>query len=142
MRVPHYARRSLAVLALTVLAGCGGDSNAPDAPFDPAGTSSDINAIESSFDSPAVSGFVAASSSISAVLGESPAALAVRAVPSKALVTGGKPAVGHYATVLAEAYQSRPARSVRRSPPPRSPRSTSASPSPTTSPPASTRRPS
>ena len=110
MRVPHYARRSLAVLALTVLAGCGGDSNAPDAPFDPAGTSSDINAIESSFDSPAVSGFVAASSAISAVLGESPAALAVRAVPSKALVTGGKPAVGHYATVLAEA--SRPAGAI------------------------------
>ena len=46
MRVPHYAMRSLAALALIgLMAGCGGnDSTAPDAPFDPAGTSSDIGA--------------------------------------------------------------------------------------------------
>ena len=105
MRVPHYAKRSLALLAVTALAaGCGGDSTAPDAPFDPAGTSSDIGAIEASFESPATAGFVAASGAIGAVLGESPAAAAVRAVPTKALIAGGKPAAGHYAAALAKVY--------------------------------------
>ena len=73
MRVPHFAKRSLAILALTALAaGCGKDSNAPDAPFDPAGTSSDIGAMQASFESPAMSSFAAASASMASVLGESP----------------------------------------------------------------------
>jgi hypothetical protein len=104
MRVPQFAKRSLAALALAVVAGCGKDSNAPDAPFDPAGTSTDIDAMQSSFDSPAMSGYVAASGYISAALGSSPAALAVRSVPTKALIAGGKPAAKHYAAVLAQTY--------------------------------------
>ncbi len=106
MRVPQFAKHSLAVLALVALAtGCGGgESAAPDAPFDPAGTSSDIGAIEASFESEATDGFVAASAAISEVLGDSPAAAAVRAVPTKALITGGKPAAGHYAAKLARTY--------------------------------------
>ena len=105
MRVPHYAKRSLAALALTALvAGCGGDSTAPDAPFDPAGTSSDIDAMQASFDSPAMAGYVAASGAISGTLGASAAAAAVRAVPTKALIAGGKPAAGHYAATVAKAY--------------------------------------
>jgi hypothetical protein len=113
MRVPRYARRSLAALALTVLAGCGGgDSNAPDAPFDPAGTSSDVGAMQASFDTPAMAGYVAASGAISAALGESAAAAAVRAVPTKALIAGGKPAAGHYAAVLARTYVE-PAGAIR-----------------------------
>jgi hypothetical protein len=111
MPVPHYAKgsfakRSLAALALTALvAGCGGgDSTAPDAPFDPAGTSSDVTAMQASFDSPAMAGFAAASGSISAVLGESPAAVAVRVAPTKEFIAGGKPGAGHYAATVAKAY--------------------------------------
>lgn len=108
MRVPHYASRALAALALTALAAaCGGDSNAPDAPFDPAGTSSDIGAVEASFESPATAGFAAASDAISAVLGETPAAAAVKVMPTEALITGGKPGAGHYAATVAKAYVRR-----------------------------------
>ena len=115
MRVPHYARplETLALTLAVLAAGCGGgDSNAPDAAFDPAGTSSDIGAIEASFESPAASGFAAAAGAISAVLGESPAAAAVRAVPTKALIAGGKPAAGHYSATLAKAYL-KPAGGIR-----------------------------
>ena len=105
MRVPHFAKRSLAILALTALAaGCGKDSNAPDAPFDPAGTSSDIGAMQASFESPAMSSFAAASASMASVLGESPAAAALRAMPTKALVTGDRKVAGHYAATVAKAY--------------------------------------
>lgn len=104
MYVAHYARRFLAALALTALvAGCGGDSTGPDAPFDPAGTSSDIGAVESSFESPAMTGYVSASAAIASVLGESPAAAAVRVVPTKALL-GGQPGARHYAATVAQAY--------------------------------------
>ncbi|HEY7480094.1 MAG TPA: hypothetical protein VH680_06255 [Gemmatimonadales bacterium] len=106
MRVPHSAKASIAALALTALViGCGGDSTAPDAPFDPAGTSSDIAAIDASFESPATAGFAAASGSISTVLGGSPAALAVKAMPTKSLIAGGKKGVSHYATTVAKAYR-------------------------------------
>jgi hypothetical protein len=105
MHVPHFARRSLAVLALAGLAaGCGKDSTAPDAPFDPAGTSSDVNAMEASFESPVMAAFAAAGGSISAVLGESPAAAAVKAAPTKALVTRGTWGQRHYAAAVAKAY--------------------------------------
>jgi hypothetical protein len=105
MRVPHYAKHSLAVLTLAALmAGCGGDSTAPDAPFDPAGTSSDLGAMEASFDSPAMAGFSSAAGAIGAVLGESPAAAAVRAAPGKALVTRGRTGARHYAATVASAY--------------------------------------
>jgi hypothetical protein len=105
MRVPHYARRSVAALALTVLAaGCGKDSTAPDAPFDPAGTSSDIEGMQASFESPATAGFAAAAEAIVAVLGEEPAAAAVRAMPTKALIAGGKTGAVRYAASLAKIY--------------------------------------
>ena len=104
MRIPHYARQLLAAMALTAVAGCGKDSTAPDAPFDPAGTSSDIDALEASFDSPATAGFAAAAGAIGDVLGESPAAAAVRAMPTKALIAGGKPGAGHYAATVAKVY--------------------------------------
>jgi hypothetical protein len=105
MRVPHFARRSLAALAAAALmAGCGKDSTAPDAPFDPAGTSSDIGAMESSFDSPAMAAFASAGASISAVLGETPAAAAVKAAPTRALVSGSRQGSRHYAAAVAKAY--------------------------------------
>jgi hypothetical protein len=107
MRVPHYAKRTFAALALSALAvGCGGgDSTSPDAPFNPAGTSSDVTGLQGSFESPAMAGYVSAAPAISLVLGEgSPAAVAVKAAPTKALVTGGKAGMRRYAANLAELH--------------------------------------
>ena len=114
MRVPHFASRSLAALAVAALAaGCGGgDSNAPDAPFDAAGTTSDLGAMEASFESPAMHGYASASQAISAVLGETPAAAAVKAAPTKALILGDRQGSGQYAAALARAYV-RPAGGIR-----------------------------
>lgn len=114
MRVPRFARRSLAALALTAAAaGCGGgDSNAPDAPFDPAGTTSDVGAMGASFDSPVMEGYASASEAISAVLGASPAAAAIMVTPTKALITGARLGAGHYAAAVAKAY-ARPTGVIR-----------------------------
>jgi hypothetical protein len=105
MRVPQYAMRSLAVAALIgLMTGCGGnDSTAPDAPFDPAGTTSDIDAIEASYESDAMAGFQSAMPAISATLGESSAAVALRAAPSKIMATG-KSGAREYASSLARLY--------------------------------------
>ncbi len=105
MRVPHYAMRSLAALALIGLAtGCGGgDSTAPDAPFDPTGTTSDLGALEASFDSEAMASFHGAAPAISAALGESEAAVAVRAAPSRIIATD-KAGARKYAGALARAF--------------------------------------
>lgn len=105
MRVPQYAMRPFAALALVgLMAGCGGgDSNAPDAPFDPAGTTSDIGAIEASFESEPMAAFQSATVAIGSVLGETPAAMAVRAAPNGTLA-GGKPGVREYAGALARLY--------------------------------------
>ncbi|HTG49534.1 MAG TPA: hypothetical protein VL915_03525, partial [Gemmatimonadales bacterium] len=105
MRVPHYAMRPLAVVALIgLMTGCGGnDSTAPDAPFDPAGTSSDIDAIEGSYESDAMYGFQSAMPAISTTLGESSAAVALRAAPSKIMATG-KSGAREYASTLARLY--------------------------------------
>ncbi len=105
MRVPHYAMRTLAAMALVGLAvGCGGDSTAPQATFDPAGTTSDIGAIEATFESDAMASYLSAAPAISAALGESAAAMAVRAAPSRALVRGDQSGLRRYAGTVAKAY--------------------------------------
>jgi hypothetical protein len=113
MRVPHYAMRPLAAAALIgLMTGCGGgDSNAPDAPFDPAGTNSDIGAIEASFESEAMYGFESAMPAISDILDETAAAMAVRAAPRKGMATG-KSGVREYAGGLA-GLSGRPAVGMR-----------------------------
>lgn len=105
MRVPHYAMRPFAALALVgLMAGCGGgDSTAPDAPFDPSGTSSDLGALEASFESEAMAGFASAAPAISTTLGESPAAMAVMAAPTR-MIAGGKAGARQYAGALARLY--------------------------------------
>ena len=105
MRVPQYAMRPLAVLALIgLMTGCGGnDSTAPDAPFDPSGTTSDIAAVEASFESDMMAGFSSAAPAISATLGESPAAMAFRATPTK-MLAAGKSGAREYASALARVY--------------------------------------
>jgi hypothetical protein len=105
MRVPHYAMRPLAVVALIgLMTGCGGnDSTAPDAPFDPSGTTSDIAAVGSAYESDAMSGFQSAMPAISTTLGESSAAVALRAAPSK-IMAESKSGAREYASVLARLY--------------------------------------
>jgi hypothetical protein len=105
MRVLHCAMRPLAAMALIgLMTGCGGgDSNGPDAPFDPAGTNSDLAAIEASYESEAMYGFASAVPSIGTVLGESQAAVALRAAPSKTIATG-KSGAREYAGALARLY--------------------------------------
>ena len=101
MRVLHSATRVLAATILAALAvGCGKDSNAPDAPFDPAGTSSDLSAVSASFDSPALLSFDAASDEIALTTGGS-AALALQVRPTAALA-GGKASALRYAGALAK----------------------------------------
>jgi hypothetical protein len=100
MRVPHYAMRSLAALALIgLMTGCGKDSNAPHAPFDPAGTTADLDAIGASYESEAMYGFQGALPAISATLGETPAAMAVRAAPSRKLAAGKSGAQAYVGTL-------------------------------------------
>ena len=101
MRVLQSASRSVAALALLALAaGCGGgESNAPDAPFDPQGTSADVAAINQSFDAPAMAAYASASTQISAAIGGA-AAAAVRAVPSAALASSGKTGALRHAVSL------------------------------------------
>ena len=73
MRVLHFAKRSITTVALVsvALTGCGGDSG-PDAPFNPAGTSADLNAMNSAFASPAFASFSTFSIMFDAALGGAP----------------------------------------------------------------------
>lgn len=104
MRVLHYATRPAATIALIAFAaGCSGDSTAPSAPFDPAGTSADLAAIDHSFDAPALESFSAASTGIQAVVGGTLAA-AVAAMPSAAIVRDGKSGALRYGASLSRTY--------------------------------------
>lgn len=73
MRVLQFAKRSVVTVALVslVLAGCTGDSS-PDAPFNPVGTSADLDAMNSTFASPEFSSFSTFSLMFDAALGGSP----------------------------------------------------------------------
>ncbi len=106
MRVLHFAKRSVVVGLLTLAAGCGSDSTAPDAPFNASGTSADVAAIGESFDSPALAAYTAAATSISAVVGGQ-AAAAVLSAPTAALLSGGKASALGYARSLSQNYMRR-----------------------------------
>jgi hypothetical protein len=73
MRVLQFAKRSVMTVALVsiTLSGCGGDSG-PDVPFNPAGTSADLEAVNSTFGSPAFASFSTFSLMFDAALGGSP----------------------------------------------------------------------
>jgi len=72
MRVLQFAKRSVVPVALIslVLAGCGESS--PDAPFNPTGASADLDAMNSTFTSPAFASFSTFSIMFDAALGGSP----------------------------------------------------------------------
>jgi hypothetical protein len=73
MLVLQFAKRSVVTVALVgiTLAGCTGSST-PDAPFNPAGTSADLDAVGSTFSSPTFTSFSALSLKFDAALGGSP----------------------------------------------------------------------
>jgi hypothetical protein len=73
MRVLQFAKRSVVTVAVIslALAGCGGETS-PDAPFNPAGTSADLQAMDSTFASPAFASFSTFSLMFDATLGGSP----------------------------------------------------------------------
>lgn len=73
MRVLQFAKRSVVTVAFVcaTLAGCGGESS-PDAPFNPAGTSADLDAMNSTFDSPTFASFSTFSLMFDAALGGTP----------------------------------------------------------------------
>ena len=73
MRVLQFAKRSVVAVALVsfALAGCGGESS-PDAPFNPNGTSTDLEAMNSTFASPTFASFSTFSLMFDAALGGAP----------------------------------------------------------------------
>src|SRR5690349_7857194 len=73
MRVLQFAKRSVVTVALAslTLAGCGGEST-PDAPFNAAGTNADLQAMSSTFASPAFASFSTFSVMFDAAMGGSP----------------------------------------------------------------------
>jgi hypothetical protein len=73
MRVLQIAKRSVVTVALVslTLAGCGGEST-PDAPFNPAGTTADLEAMNSTFASPTFNSFSTFSLMFDAALVGSP----------------------------------------------------------------------
>jgi hypothetical protein len=72
MRVLQFAKRSVVTVALVsvTLAGCS--DSGPDTPFNPAGTSADLDAVGSTFDSPTFTSFSTLSVKFDAALGGSP----------------------------------------------------------------------
>jgi hypothetical protein len=73
MRVLQFAKRSVVTVALVAmsLAGCGGEST-PDAPFNPTGTTADLEAVNSTFASPTFASFSTFSLMFDAALGGAP----------------------------------------------------------------------
>jgi hypothetical protein len=106
MRVLQSATRSLVGIVLLglALAGCGGDSNAPDAPFSASGTNSDMEAMSSAFDNQIAESYAAASVQIGAVVG-GPVSAAVAAAPKPSLFRDRAGAM-RYATSVARTYLS------------------------------------
>jgi hypothetical protein len=91
MRVLQFAKRSVVTVAFVglTLAGCGGESS-PDAPFNPAGASADLEAMNATFGSPTFASFSTFSLMFDAALGGAPiisasaAALDIRATGGNA----------------------------------------------------------
>jgi hypothetical protein len=104
MRVLQSARSLFGVVLFGLaIAGCG-DSNAPDAPFDPAGTSGDIDGMSAAFEADVMASYVGSSAQISAYVGGS-AAAALASVPTASAVRDRAGAM-RYSASLAKKYVS------------------------------------
>jgi hypothetical protein len=73
MHVLQFAKRAVLMLAASsiVLSGCGSES-APTVPFDPVGATADLDAVNTTFDSPAFTSFSALGVLFDAALGGAP----------------------------------------------------------------------
>jgi hypothetical protein len=97
MRVLQFAKRSVVTVALVsvTLAGCGGESFT-DAPFNPAGTSADLSAMNSTFSSPTFASFSTFSLLFDQALGGPPlisTSAGALDIPTKGLRGGGTAAM-------------------------------------------------
>lgn len=102
MRVLQFAKRSVVTVALVSmsLVGCGGEST-PDAPFNPSGTSADLEAMSSTFASPAFASFSTFSLMFDAALGGAP----IIAASASALDIRGKTPQGIRAAAVRSAQR-------------------------------------
>ena len=102
MRVLQFAKRSVVTVALVSmsLAGCGGEST-PDAPFNPSGTTADLQAMNSTFASPAFASFSTFSFMFDAALGGAP----IIATSTAALDIRGKTPQGMRAAAVRTAQR-------------------------------------
>jgi hypothetical protein len=102
MRVLHFAKRSVMTVALVSisLAGCGGEST-PDAPFNPTGTTADLQAMNSTFASPTFASFSTFSVMFDAALGGAP----IIAASTSALDIRGKTPQGIRAAAVRTAQR-------------------------------------
>src|SRR3712207_1381042 len=102
MRVLQFAKRSVVTVALVSmsLAGCGGEST-PDAPFNPTGTTADLQAMNQTFASPAFNSFSTFSLMFDAALGGAP----IIAASTSALDIRGKTPQGIRAAAVRSAQR-------------------------------------
>jgi hypothetical protein len=91
MRVLQFAKRSVVAVALVsvALVGCSGEST-PDAPFNPTGTTADLEAMNTTFASPTFASFSTFSLMFDAAIGGSP----IISASAAALDVRGKDARG------------------------------------------------
>jgi hypothetical protein len=116
MRVLQFAKRCVVTVAFVsiTLTGCAGDSS-PDAPFNPAGTTGDVDAVNSTFASPTFTEFSSLSLLFDAALGGSPiisasaAALDVRGTAERVGGTAGMRAAAVSSARRLAAITPRPA---------------------------------
>jgi hypothetical protein len=104
MHVLQFAKRSLLTLAAAAVAlsGCGSDPSAPTVPFNPAGAIADLEAVDTTFGSPAFTSFSALSVLFDAALGGAP------------LVSASAAALDVHGAVTAKGLQAAAARSAER----------------------------
>ena len=121
MRVLQFAKYSLVTLATAALAlsGCGSESSAPTVPFNPAGATADLEAVNTTFGSQPFTSFSALSVLFDAALGGAPLVSASAAALD---VRGGGTAMGLQAAVARSAERiarivPRPAGRLKRSRP-------------------------
>jgi hypothetical protein len=113
MRVLQFAKRSVVTVAFVglTLAGCGGES-IPDAPFNPSGTSADLEAMNSTFGSPTFASFSTFSLLFDAALGGPPLiSTSVAALDVRGKTTEGmRAAAARSAQRIGALLQQRPAK--------------------------------
>jgi hypothetical protein len=104
MRVLQFAKYSFVTLATAAVAlsGCASESSAPTVPFNPAGATADLEAVNTTFGSPAFTSFSTLSVLFDAALGGAP------------LVSASAAALDVHGGVTAQGLQAAAARSAER----------------------------